>query len=47
MGVKLAKISSKYYVSNEKINELQRTLAVARNVRINPLNLFIYPSIYL
>jgi protein HOOK3 len=31
MGVKLAKISSKYYVSNEKINELQRTLAVARN----------------
>jgi len=31
VGLKLARISSKYYVSNEKINELQKTLAVARN----------------
>jgi len=34
MGAKLATISSKYYVSNEKVNELQKILAVARNVRI-------------
>jgi len=31
VGIKLASISSKYYVSNEKINELQKTLAIARN----------------
>jgi len=31
MSKKLAMISSKYYVSNEKIHELQKTLAVARN----------------
>jgi len=31
MGAKLAMISSKYYVSNEKVNELQKILAVARN----------------
>jgi protein HOOK3 len=31
MGAKLATISSKYYVSNEKVNELQKILAVARN----------------
>jgi len=31
MAAKLAMISSKYYVSNEKINELQKTLTIARN----------------
>jgi len=31
MSEKLAMISSKYYVSNEKVSELQKTLSIARN----------------
>jgi len=46
MSEKLAMISSKYYVSNEKVSELQKTLSIARNVSAKKFFFINYKKLY-